>query len=74
MQYTAIYNQHWMSGSHWQSLTQFKRFTVNEGETVLDALKRECIADSTVFLFEGWPRLQGEQDEQNVTLSPIATA
>ena len=60
MKYTAIYIDSWMAGSHMHSLTKFKRIEVKESETVLDALKREEIADSTVFLFEGWSKLQGE--------------
>ena len=58
--FTAIYVDSWMSGSQRQSLTKFHRFEVKANETVLDAMTRENIADQTVFLFHGWPKLQGE--------------
>lgn len=60
MEYTAIYEERWMSGSHWHCLTKMKRMTLFEHETVLEMLKREEIEDSTVFLFVGHPKLQGE--------------
>lgn len=59
-QYTAIYIDSWMSGSHRQSLTQMRRVEQRDGETVVDMLEREGIADCTVFLFHGHPPLQGE--------------
>lgn len=58
--YTAIYEHRWMQGSHWHCLTKFKRIEIKQGESVLDALKREGIYESTVFLFHGHPLLQGE--------------
>ncbi len=59
-QYTAIYVESWMSGSHQHSLTKIKRIEVKEGETVVEVLEREQIKDTTVYLFVGWPKLQGE--------------
>jgi uncharacterized protein YjaZ len=58
--FTAIYVERWMSGSHHHALTKFKRIEVKKGESVLDALTREGIAENTEYLFHGWSRLQGE--------------
>ena len=60
--FTAIYVDSWMSGSHWHSLTKMHRFIQHENETVMQALERsgKGIADATVFIFEGHPKLQGE--------------
>lgn len=55
--YTAIYTEHWMSGSHMQTLVQMKRFDLSRNEKIEDALEKEGIADAVVFLFEGWPEL-----------------
>lgn len=61
MKYTAIYIDRWQSGSHHHSSTKFLRFIKEDNETVLDALKRHNIADNTIYLFEGHPKLQGEE-------------
>lgn len=63
--FTAIYVDSWMSGSHRHSLTRFKRFTCGPSESVETALRRLNIADETVYLFVGWPKLQGEDDASN---------
>lgn len=62
--YTAIYIDSWMSGSHSHSLTKMRRFQTLEGESVLDALRREEIENETVFIFKGWPLLEGETEEE----------
>ena len=59
--YTAIWTDRWQSGSHWHCLAKIKRIELEKNETVADALTREGIADSTDFLFVGWPKLQGEE-------------
>lgn len=58
--YTAIYIESWMSGSRQHSLTKMMRCKKKEDETVGDMLERNGIAESTIFLFNGWPTLQGE--------------
>lgn len=60
-QFTSIYVDTWMPGCHQQSIARMKRIELQDGETVLDCLKREGISESTVFLFAGHPKLQGEQ-------------
>lgn len=62
--YTAVYEDRWMSGSHMNVLTKICRFSVRNNESVLDALKRLNIEDSTVFIFHGHPLLQGETNEE----------
>lgn len=54
-QYTAIYIESWMSGSHMQSITRMARIVRGDGETVREMLERNALLDSTVFLFHGWP-------------------
>jgi len=61
--FTAIYIESWMSGSHWQSLTKFARIEQEPDETILAMLKREGIEDLTVYLFCGWPKLEGEGND-----------
>lgn len=62
--YTAIYVENWLSGSHMQYLTKYKRIEVDEEkESVMDVLDREEIGDQTVYLFVGHPKLQGEEEE-----------
>lgn len=64
--YTAIYVDSWMSGSHKHSLTRFKRFECGKSESVGAALRRLNIAEETVYLFVGWPKLQGEEDAPSI--------
>jgi hypothetical protein len=64
--YTAIYVEPFMSGSHMQSVTSFKRIEQKKNETVLDMLKRENIAAQTRYIFEGWARLEGEENYPNI--------
>ena len=64
--FTAIYVDSWMSGSHRHSLTRFKRFTCGSNESVGAALRRLNIAEETVYLFVGWPKLQGEEDAPSI--------
>jgi hypothetical protein len=58
--YTAIFTEHWMAGSHMQTLVHMKRVELQEDETVADMLKREDILDTTQYLLVGHPPLQGE--------------
>lgn len=73
-QYTAIYTDSWMSGSHRHTLTRMRRIEQRDGETVADMLKREDIADCTVFLFHGHAPLQGEKITHNAELSGATLA
>ena len=66
MKYTAIYVHSLMSGSNRQSLTEMRRVEQNKGETVSDMLERENIADCTVFLFRGHPKMHGEDVTPNI--------
>lgn len=67
--FTAIYTV--SVGSHRASYPKLVRFEQHEGETVIGALNRAGyatqkageewdISESTVYLFNGWPSLQGE--------------
>lgn len=60
--FTVIYTDSWMSGSHMQTIVQIKRIQCEKSESVVDALKRLDLYDQTVYLFEGWPKLQEEYD------------
>jgi hypothetical protein len=64
--YTVIYTDSWMSGSRMQTLVQVKRIQCKKSEPVVDALKRLGLYDQTVYLFEGWPKLQGEEDASSI--------
>jgi len=66
--YTVICVKNWMSGNHMQSITGFKRIEQKKNETVLEMLKRENIADQTRYIFEGWARLEGEENYPNMEL------
>ena len=60
MKYTVIYEVRWQSGSHTIQSTRFKRIEVQENETVIAALERKGIVDTTIYIFEGWSKLIGE--------------
>jgi hypothetical protein len=60
MKYTAIYIDSWLQGSHMVTNTHMKRLETKMDETVEQALERNQVADSMVYLFRGWPLLQGE--------------
>ena len=51
-----------MTGSHRQTLTHMRRVERQANETVEDMLLREDILDNLVFLFEGHPRREGEDE------------
>ena len=59
--YTAIYDESHLSGSNWYSETKFKRIELKNNETIIDAMAREGVRDSTQYLFEGWSKLEGEK-------------
>lgn len=69
MKFTAIYNNVWQSGSHWHTATHFKRVQQHGRETVTDMLTRHKIDEATIFLFHGWPLLQGDTEEDMITES-----
>jgi hypothetical protein len=61
-----------MAGSHQNTAVRFKRIVTQGKETVADALTREGILDSAVFIFLGHPLLEGEEKierTQGVNLS-----
>lgn len=60
--YTVIYVVSWMSGCHMQHITRMKRCIKQPNETCYDMLTREGLEDVSVFLFEGHPKLEGEQE------------
>ena len=61
--FTAIYTERWMSGSHQNILVRTKRFSQDpDTQTVMAAALEDggVEPDTIVYLFEGWPKLQGE--------------
>jgi hypothetical protein len=58
--FTAIYVENWMSGSRMFSATKCIRLEQEEGETVLDMLKRAGVEETVQYLFVGHPKFQGE--------------
>jgi hypothetical protein len=60
--FTAIYQITLQTGSQWNYLTQVKRIFQKDNETLEEALKKENVYDSLLFLFEGWSKLEGETD------------
>ena len=60
-QFTAIYDDSWMSGSHRSHITKFRRFEQRDGETMEEALQREDI-DYPSYIFVGHPKLEGEEE------------
>lgn len=67
MKYTAIYTEGFSVGSNYNTLVLMKRVKQREGESVKDMLIREDIYDNTVYLFEGWSPLEGENCDEVVT-------
>jgi hypothetical protein len=64
--YTAIYVESWVSGSHTHTITRYKRFTQDtETQTVMAAALEDggIEPDTIVYLFVGWPALEGEVNE-----------
>lgn len=60
--YTVIYTERWMSGSHWHSLVHFERCQkLSDSETVQEMLERLNLQDCVNYIFEGHPKLEGEQ-------------
>jgi len=57
--FTVIYVGSWMADSHRNSITKMVRVQQREGETIKEMLDREGLS-SVVFIFHGWPKLQGE--------------
>ena len=54
--YTIIFSESWMTGSHRNSVTRFDRV---ETDDLRRLLKKEYVGNAW-FVFEGWPRLEGE--------------
>lgn len=61
--YTAIYTESRMTGSHRHTTVNMCRLERDKGESIMEMLEREEIADCTVFLFVGHPILDGEKDK-----------
>jgi hypothetical protein len=53
--YTIVYNTD-------QGTLSMKRISVNDGQTLVDAMMCENCYDSNAIIFEGWPRMEGEQE------------
>lgn len=64
--FTAIYVESELFGSHMMHFTRMLRLEKSEQETVLDMLAREQIESKVVYLFNGWPTLQGETEDNLV--------
>lgn len=65
--YTLIYVENWLSGSHMQYITKMARVLVN-GNDFSSLLERY---PGTVFIFEGWSKMQGEEDEDVKEFDPM---
>ncbi len=61
--FTAIHYVRLSENNQTVVAANMRRFELEAGETVADALEREGILDTTTFLFVGWPMLQGEDEE-----------
>lgn len=66
--YTAVWNDVWMQGSHQCSVTKICRFQTDRTD-VLVALdeSKGIFPESVVYLFLGWPIMQGETEEPQET-------
>ena len=64
MKYTAVWEDRWQTGSHWNCLTRVARVLKRPDETVADCLKRYNILDETVYLFVGWPPFKGQEEAE----------
>ncbi len=62
--YTIIFTHRFMSGCHMQTMIQYRRCELKEGENVRDMLVREELLDDAIFIFEGHPLLEGESTEK----------
>jgi hypothetical protein len=59
--YTVIYNHRWQSGSHWHSLTKMARVELDSNKAILPQISQIIDSDDICFLFEGWPKMEGEE-------------
>lgn len=57
--YTVIYFEPQWSGSQRYNVTSMRRVSTR-GESVDDMLRREGLYDQMIYVFEGWPKLEGE--------------
>lgn len=68
--YTAIYIEFTYTKGQVHQITKMKRMHKSKKETVLDMLHREQVEvaflTTTIFLFKGWPKLQGEDGEEGL--------
>lgn len=61
---TAIYVDSWFWSAHLHSITRMMRIEVEENDMdIKKILKDKGIDDKIVFLFEGWPKIVGEENE-----------
>ena len=58
--YTVIYIDSFMKGSHMHSYTKMKRVSLQENESLDKCLEREGLKESAVYVFEGHPKLKDE--------------
>ena len=63
MKYTVIYSNYRTVGSHLISIVNYHRIET-KGDTLQIAIQRYGIEMSQVhFIFEGWPTIEGEREE-----------
>lgn len=60
--YTAVCGESWTAGSA-HALPRIQRFKQRDGETLMEALKREGMEDAS-FVFSGWPKLHLDFDDK----------
>lgn len=56
--YTIIYSEVGQCGSHSYSIIKFDRI---ETDNLAELLKQEKYISNTWFVFEGWPKQEGEE-------------
>lgn len=65
--FTIIYIDYWMQGSHQHSITKIQRVLAPD----IQAVMRSYYGGNAVFVFEGFPILQGEVVENGYSLPVV---
>ena len=60
--YTVIYTDPWIIDSPIQQ-PKMRRILVKKEETLEEAIEKELTLVNVVFIFEVWPKCEGEQDQ-----------
>lgn len=60
MKYTIIYKEMRQSCARHYSVTQMKRIEVNSESNFLTEVYDQIGTENILFIFEGWPKLEGE--------------